>query len=257
MMIQLMLIANAGILIQYYDTLLLLDGIQSEGDYPFSKTPPEVLSQMLSNTSKGIFNNIDYLIFSHSHPDHFSPDIVAEYLQHNQVKRLFLPAVTNHRVTKLMQTVNQLNIPFWTFKMERGNTHQYKISKGINLTALCTRHMPQLFDKDLCNCIVLSFQDLNILFLTDCSCKEKEYLKVFQQENIHTVFVNPYFYHDPIGYSILKDYISPKQIVIYHIPFKNDDKIHIRSLVNQDIKKHPKDNVTIFKEPFQPLQIPI
>lgn len=58
-MITFTLIANAGIYIQYKGIRILLDGIQSEGNFPFSKTPPAVLSEMLSD-SEGKYHNVEY-----------------------------------------------------------------------------------------------------------------------------------------------------------------------------------------------------
>src|SRR5659263_724469 len=117
MLITFTLIANVGILITYKNTRILLDGIQSEGDLPFSKTPPALLSQMLTPGGTGSCNNLDYLIFSHSHPDHFSPDIVVQYLRCNRVKRILYPQGADPRLEQLDEAIHETCTPSLTFDM--------------------------------------------------------------------------------------------------------------------------------------------
>lgn len=256
-MIELTLIANAGILIKAEGVRLLLDGIQSEGNYPFSKTPPDILRSMLHHTGQNHYNynDLDYLIFSHLHPDHFTPDLVAQYLLSNQVSRLLFPQDESPRTKSLFAAIHQTQTPCWNFEMERGKLRQYRLQKSLSVTTLCTRHMPQLFADDLCCAVMVTAEHKNILFLTDCSCEETDLLRKFSEATIHTVFINPYFYHDAAGRDILKEYIKPENIVIYHIPFAADDSINIRTLVTQDFKKFPQPELVLFSEPFQTLTI--
>lgn len=253
-MITITLIANAGVLIEYKNTKLLLDGIQNEGDFPFSKTPPEILTQMLSGHLT-FYNNIDYVVFSHIHPDHFSPSLTAQYICKNKVKRLIFPDSNLPEADELLTVLKKSRTPYWTFKMHRKNLHCYRLSDEISIISLCTQHMPQLFGHDLCQALLFDIHGIKLLFMSDCSCREESLIHIFHKMNIHTVFINPYFYHDKTGRLLLENVLCPHQTVIYHIPFVNDDKIHLRALTQQDIKKYPRKNLILFNEPYQTLTI--
>lgn len=254
-MLKLTHIANAGILIQTPDTRLLIDGIQQEGDFPFSKTPPEVLAQMFQKNGHTQFHDLDYLLFSHAHPDHFSPSLTARYLYQNDVSRILFPKDDSSGTKDLIDAIEKTRTPYWNFTMERGKIRQYRLSKSITATSLCTKHMPQIFAKALCNTLLITIADKNLLFLSDCSYMEKELFRIFSETKIDIVFINPYFYHDEAGRSILWELLCPNKIVIYHIPFAEDDSIRIRTLVKQDTKKYPAPELVIFCEPMQTITI--
>ncbi|HML36448.1 MAG TPA: MBL fold metallo-hydrolase [Bacillota bacterium] len=242
-------------MIKYKNIRILLDGIQSEGDFPFSKTPPALLSQMLTPSGTGPFNNLDYLIFSHPHPDHFSPDIVAQYVRCNEIRRILYPQGTDPRLKLLEEAIRETNTPSWTFSMNGGHIHQYRLTKDILLTTLCTRHMKQMFADNTCNCLLLQIGGKNILFLTDCSCEEEELLAQFRDFSIDMVFLNPYFYYDKRGRDVLEHIIRPAQTVIYHLPFEEDDQIKLRALARQIVRKYPLPRVILMEEPFQSLEL--
>ena len=83
------LIANAGLLMTYRGTTLMVDGIYGREGHPFSNLSPEVWREMLESEDR--FRKVDYLLFTHAHPDHFSPEMTGEFLHHRSVKGMFLP----------------------------------------------------------------------------------------------------------------------------------------------------------------------
>ena len=85
--IRVTLLANAGVLIRYRDTALLLDGLFGRKDNPFSLLPPGCREAMLR--AEPPFERLDYLLFTHYHPDHFDPEMVRALLEHRRVKGLF------------------------------------------------------------------------------------------------------------------------------------------------------------------------
>lgn len=69
------------------------------------------------------------------------------------------------------------------------------------------------------------------------------------------VFLNPYFYYSDSGRKILDRYLLPDLTVIYHIPFEDDDTIHMRPFVFQMVKKFKRENVCVLDTPFQSIDI--
>ena len=70
------LVCNAGLLLEYHGTTLLLDGIYGKEGHPFSNLTPQVWKQMKAGEPP--FEKIDYLLFTHAHPDHICGQ---EYLE--------------------------------------------------------------------------------------------------------------------------------------------------------------------------------
>lgn len=236
--IEITYISNAGLLICYEETKILVDGLQDAGGYPFSGTPLEIIDKMLIPDGRSIYNNIDFLIFTHNHPDHMTPELVEDYLKFNVVKRIIWPEENTQNFRTLNEWIQRHGIRTWNLNMERGKFHEYKLTEDITLYSLCTKHMKQIFPEDLCNCLMLKIKDKHILILSDCNPEEEEVLKIFSQVHVDIVFINPYFYYDAAGRRVIDKYIKPEQIGIYHIPFEKDDKMYIRMLAHQVIKKY-------------------
>lgn len=66
--IRVTLLANAGVLIRYRDTALLLDGLFGRKDNPFSLLPPGCREAMLRGEPP--FERLDYPLSPHCHGDH-------------------------------------------------------------------------------------------------------------------------------------------------------------------------------------------
>lgn len=146
-MIEITYISNAGILIQYEKVRILVDALQDSGGYPFSGIPEEITDQMFCSDNHSMYNDIDFLVFTHNHPDHITPDLVEKYLKFNKVKRIIWPEETNPIFEPLNAWIKENGIRTWNIKMERGKLHEYKLTEDIKLYSLCTKHMKQIFPK--------------------------------------------------------------------------------------------------------------
>lgn len=139
----------------------------------------------------------------------------------------------------------------WIFEMDYGRKHRYRLSEKIWLESLCLKHIPYIFPKDLCNCILIKIKEKNILFLSDCSFEETKQFQSFSDLKIDACFVNPYFCLNKNGKVILQDIIKPNKMILYHIPFENDDSLNIRSLAKQCFRIYENIETIILQEPLQ------
>ncbi len=75
-------IANEGFLLESGDQKVLVDALFGKDDLSFCEVPPAgLLEQMVSG--KPPFDDVDVVLVTHDHRDHFDPDLVMQYLQHN------------------------------------------------------------------------------------------------------------------------------------------------------------------------------
>ncbi|NLT12853.1 MAG: MBL fold metallo-hydrolase [Clostridiales bacterium] len=254
-MLQIRLTANAGVLIETENARIFLDALHCEGDHPFSKVPSDLLERM--NHEDNRFRDVDYIVFSHGHPDHYSPGVVLEYLRHNQVRRLLLPQEDPERESDLSAFMCRKNIPMWRLGMQEGQRHTYALSKSIHVTAVGMRHMAGGLPGRLCDCILLTLPHKHLLFLSDCAVQNGGTFDFLYDLPISAMFINPYFFHTPMGRSLIHTKIQPHLTILYHIPFSGEDYAGMRGLVRQDMRKYGTDfpNLQAFMEPEQVISL--
>ena len=81
-------LANSGVYVQYRDCRFLVDGIYGKNRF---FTPPlkEVQKAVFGMNSP--YRDVDYVLHTHRHTDHFNAGYVDEYAVNNAVKRIFVP----------------------------------------------------------------------------------------------------------------------------------------------------------------------
>lgn len=132
------LIANAGILLEIDGIRFLIDGLHHSSQYPFSPVPQAMLDQMLRG--EGPFRDAGFLLFTHDHPDHWSPALTQAYLQANRVRRVLLPPRSKDGPAQdaLTADMTARHIPWWQADLHRGQRHTYLLAPEVYLTALST-----------------------------------------------------------------------------------------------------------------------
>ena len=116
-MVRATLISNAGLLLEYRGVKLLVDAIYHTTD-PFSTSPPAVWSAMLAGEPP--FDGVDTLLFTHDHPDHFSPERLMQYLRYRTVRQVVLPVMEPQHWEILQPFLEQHGCRRRTFKFREG-----------------------------------------------------------------------------------------------------------------------------------------
>lgn len=230
------LLANEGILIHYNNTSILIDGIHVNEGGPFSGLSDQMLSDLING--KNIFKNIDFVLFTHCHQDHFNADYTKQFLMNNHVKGLIMPDRQTQKYSSLRQTglvqadhMILLDIPLALKK-------QFQLTDDISLTVFNSVHCGEQY-ADIENfCYLINFCGLQVFIIGDGDFRTEYFKKMLNDAEIDIAFVNPLFINNKKGLEVINYAINPKYLVVYHIPFKNDDKIKLRKLVSHDIIKH-------------------
>lgn len=245
------LLGNAGVMLQYEGIKILLDGLYLDDSGLFSNIPQSVLNRLLY--SKNEFSDIDYLLFSHCHPDHFNKQLLFQFLLNHSPKQVVLPAYAQES-RSVISFLNEKQISF-TALNNNGKSRVFSFSNNLYVTALPTVHMGNQFAEIPHFSYLFTMGMRNILFLADAACNA-EHLQCIAREPIDSVFVTPLFFHDKVGQNIIKEMICPNQIFIYHMPFIENDKNGYYKMMNWDLKKWTNSiTVTLFSEKEQVLQL--
>ena len=246
------LVANAGVLLEYQGTTLLLDGIYGPENHPFSNLPPEVWNQM--KAGEGPFEKIDYLLFSHAHPDHFSPAMTMEYLKERNVKGVFLPQTRSVRESGLPELLKERGIPA-AFLCEETDHTAYRVEPGIAVRAFTTLHLDKKYHHVHHFCYLLTFGEKHILFCADVDYTREDFSRM-KRFPLRAAFVNPLFFAELRRRRFFHGELEAGTVCIYHVPFSGEDEMHMRPvLANDMVKFSPEQEVRVLCSPFQQLKL--
>ena len=216
------LIANAGLLLQYGGVTLMLDGIYGRKGHPFSNLKPEIWDRMLRGEPP--FEKIDYLLFSHAHPDHFSPEMTMEFLRHRTVKGVFLP--DSHSVVEsgLAEYLRESRTPCVMLSSQTDHA-SYQIEPRISVQAFSTLHLDKKFQNVHHFCYLLTFGEKKILFTADVDYTHETF-DAIRTVPLRAVFVNPLFF------GVLRRRVlhQPRAEVAYHGIVGHFGQRHIRRI---------------------------
>lgn len=231
--INMSLIANAGILVEYEQKKLIIDGLYRTEICGFSNLLPEQLEDI--RTGSGKLGNADYLLFTHAHEDHFSAGLAAEFIKNgsDNEKYVFLPAGIRQKDSETIVIASE----------EAGNCRIVPCGKersfltlsyDIRLELLSMAHMGESYRDVQNNCLLLTLGKKEILFTGDAEPDYGVFQNYIGDRRISAVFVNPLFYHDPKGWKIIENLLKPDLAVVYHLAFPEQDKFRLAKMVLKD-----------------------
>ena len=241
------LVANAGLLLEYRGTTLLLDGIYGAEGHPFSNLSPQTWQQMLAG--EGRFRKVDYLLFSHHHADHFSPRMTLEYLRRRRVKGIFKPAA--ERDNELDAWLRQEKIPCAALSRETDHV-SWRIEPHITVRAFFTRHLDKKYADVRHFCYLISFDDRQVLFTADTDYTSETFGQL-QGKHLRAVFLNPLFFHVLHNPRFFAGRLEAESFCVFHVPFAGEDSMGVRDRLSRALERWPREagEALALTEPFQ------
>lgn len=207
--VQVTYVGNSGFLITVGDKKVLIDAL-FEGFPPEYTLPQEVLDKI--SNSEAPFDNVDLILASHDHADHFSAAMVRDFLQNNP-DTVFI--ATNQAVSHLSDfgnrviavdptigspvtvTANDIQVEAIYISHGQPPAGETEITNNAYLVTLNgikffhTGDIENLRDAIPYN---LASQSIDLAFLPHFFMQDSGYLDVIQN-NISAKFVFPIHYH--------------------------------------------------------------
>lgn len=224
--IRVTLLANAGVLLQYRGISLLLDGIFGKRDNPFSELPDGCWQAMLREEPP--LARLDYLLFSHYHPDHFAPEMVRELLEHRTVKGLFYPEDGAPQVRSLSDWLRQWGVPC-VLLSPRTDRAVVQIEPDISVQAFIVPHLGEEYRAVPHVCYLLCFDGRRVLFTADSDYLHEDFSRLAATP-LEAVFLNPLFYQAYYDERLFHGHFDTDTLCVYHVPFREDDRMHMRDM---------------------------
>ena len=240
--LRLTLIANAGILCQWNGSSLLVDGIHNEA-CPFESVSPSLLEA--ASNQRAPFRSLDYLAFTHEHPDHFTPETVEWMLSKRTFRGIFLPDGTA-RQAGLRAAAVRMHIPLYDFPKDR--LHIWPLHGAARLAAFpCSHVSPERFPLPH-DCLLLEAEDHRVLFLGDADWEIKRFA-FLQEERIDCIVANPLWLGNQAASQILAEVLCPKEVIAAHIPPAGSDPYGYGRLAEQRANNAPPFRLHLFRHP--------
>ena len=241
--IKITLVANAGVHVEYNGLGILVDGVHHEEGHPFSQVSKTDLQHIKNGTD--LFKNLDYFLFTHEHPDHFTPQYLLEIIQSRSFKGLFLPGELDGSsdLALLLKQARSISIPCWSLGLDPGEVERVELADDLIVTVIGSEHMGPQYKNIRNDCFLLTLNGINLLFTGDADYVAEYYVKALFEVPLDAVFVNPIFYHNPNGQEIINKIFRPRATVIYHMPLEQDDTMQLNFMVNRDIKRYERPDI--------------
>lgn len=216
-------IANEGVLISSGGKQVLIDGLHREYGPEYAFLP--AVEREKIETAKAPFDQIDLVLVSHRHLDHFHPESVGRHLQHNskavlvssqqvvdEVEKNFKDfQVIKSRVTaatppwKERVAMRVVGVDFEILRLRHGTGRNAEIQNLGHIIKLGGKKLLHVGDADTA---VENFEKFNL-----------------DEEGIDIAFLPDWFLLGSEGQSLVREHIKPRQIIAVHVSPADGEKV--------------------------------
>ena len=202
-----MLTANAGVLIQYHEKRILADALHDRYTNRFSSVPDDLLEEIAEG--KGGFADIDLMVFTHDHPDHYSERWTRRFLKGHPNTEFISPIADFSG----RERVHVLNAEEEDFRF-----------RGINVHCGRLLHDGQEYAGIPNYGFIFEIDGYRILTLGDATFDRKSIAAFVGGREIDLALMNFPFITLHRGREIVNEVIRPKQVIAYHLPYEEKDR---------------------------------
>ena len=171
------------------------------------------------------------------------------------VRALFFPEDEAEPVQELAYFLRRRDIPFVQLSHTTDHT-VWRLGEHIRLQAFRTQHLGQEFYEVPHVCYRISFDGREVLFTADTDYLH-ETLAQISGTALEAVFVNPLFFQALFDKRLFHGALEAKCICVYHIPFREDDRMHMRESVRRRLTAPGAEHLLVLplSEPYQRIKL--
>ncbi len=208
-------IANAGFMIESSGKKILIDALFNKGWNTYLTPADSIVSKIIKQEAP--FNDVNLMMITHNHEDHFNDSMVVAYLNTNSENILIGPPLVTNAILKnpnFKKIKNQI-VELDKINREKNDT----IINGIRVRSFFIQHdsRPQIENAGY----LIDIDGFKVFHTGDYNGSEIiGFGKLqLQKEKIDLALANFYgFWSTKEERMFTEDYIHPKRIILMHIP---------------------------------------
>jgi L-ascorbate metabolism protein UlaG (beta-lactamase superfamily) len=231
-------IANSGVLFQHKDKKILVDGVHTKQCKPYYNVDADILEKMVLNNAP--LNNIDVLLFTHHHPDHFDPDMCIEILKRNKHLQLIGPDLVMSLIKQCSGYNEILDCQLWSMEVPNYKSIDVRL-KDIPFQITALSHDGEIYAGVTNYAYMFELKNKVILHLGDAQPSVSN----FEKTGIFESAVDYLFVPFPfIGLSEGREIINridPTRVFVMHLPDKQYDATNWLLKTYKVYKKYQSD----------------
>ncbi|MDL2237906.1 MBL fold metallo-hydrolase [Christensenellaceae bacterium OttesenSCG-928-K19] len=199
------LIANAGVLIRFQGVSILIDVLHTQRTKKFSTPDYTLLRKVV--TGREEFAKIDFLLVTHDHIDHNDDATLQQYIERHPETTVVTPTkASGQAVHTLAQDSQEFQFGKVSIKCRRLAHSGEKYQSFVNYGYL------------------IEINGKTMLFLGDSMEDRQGIDALVAGAHINIAFLNFPLVTLSRGRKLVNEVIRPDEIVVFHLPFEQDDK---------------------------------
>jgi ankyrin repeat protein len=237
-------ISNEGFLVVSGNHKLLIDAPTKTGYGRYLATPEPIIEDILNGRPP--FDNIDFLLVTHKHGDHFDVDLTGACLAKNPNAILLSSQEVFLEMALYAKGFNEVKSRIFSVTPPPGSSAGVAAA-GVHMTLLHLSHGQAKIQN---TGFLVNLGTKIILHLGDGSLQVDR--KFFKNLRLNTLGIDaafiPYWdFLQPGGREMIKKHVQPRHIVLMHIPPREIQEI--ARVVEEQKEEFP--NVIILKNPLE------
>ena len=223
-------VSNSGLLINIKEVKLLIDGIFSDYN-PFNPMDSELENLMLNSIDP--FSDVDLLLFTHCHKDHYDRAKVEKYLKVNRSTSIAAPKDAGVDLGNMVPDDSN-NGQVFVVISEGGEFFK----KGVRVIFLKTKHLSSNEEDELGEhySFIIKSGEVNIFISGDMELDEETTLKIKEHGTFNMAFFNPAVFAKDKWLENFKT-IDSVDKYIYHLPLEINDHFSYRKVTISALNK--------------------
>ena len=219
-------VVNAGVLISADNKKILIDGIHSTNSYEWSSIDEKLMNQII-HTNKD-FHNINLLLFSHQHCDHFNREKTFEYIKYNHIEKLAICDLYNEELNNC-GILEELKTDFNEVGIIDDNE--------IKITYFKTKHLKSEQFGINHYSFIINIRNISILYMGDADFNNEEIFAPLNDCKIDIIIAPFIIATHKTGKTFINK-VNPNLLILNHLPGKEDDKYNYRILTEKSIVRN-------------------
>jgi len=214
-------IANEGVLIQSGDQKVIIDALFDKYYDDYLHPSEDLLETMIAGEAP--YNNVNLLLSTHVHRDHFAPTVTGRFLKGHPETRL----ISSAQLAKSLADdyAEGASITAQTEGIVRDEAIHERTVEGIKVHAFFIYHAGGSRTRSIENMgYIVELGGLRILHLGDSDMNPERFAALdLKSLNIDIAMVPYWYMADETGVKIINESIQPKHLLGIHFPILGSD----------------------------------